>query len=49
MKAEKAAKQKEYFEWRKHVEKALDEQKNARRQTDALLKALGVNSDGKTE
>ncbi len=49
MKAEKATKQKEYFEWRKHVEKALDEQKKARQKTDALLKALGVNTDGKNE
>ena len=49
LRAEKAAKQKAYFEWRSHVEKALDMQKDARRQTDALLRSLGVPShDPKT-
>lgn len=43
--AEKAAKQKAYFEWRSHVEKALDMQKNARKQTQALLRSLGVTVD----
>ena len=42
LKAEKAAKQKAYFEWRSHVEKALDMQKSAREQTQALLHSLGV-------
>jgi hypothetical protein len=40
--ADKAAKHKAYFEWRSHVEKALDMQKDARKQADALLRALGV-------
>ena len=44
---EKQAKQKAYFEWRSHVEKALDMQKGARAQTEALLRSLGVNGHEK--
>ena len=45
LQAERQAKQKAYFEWRSHVEKALDMQKNARKQTNTLLRSLGVSGD----
>ena len=45
VKAEKVAKQKAYFEWRSHVEKVLTLQESARKQSDKLLRALGVTPD----